>query len=398
MNGKTTATRTMIACAGVFIFLASVSRLGAAFASVTSDQCLMCHSAKTLHKTAGLKTSSLYVDPERFGASVHGAKECVFCHADLKNQPLKHKAEVAPVECARCHEKKGWNPNTIHYGISDSPNSPTCQGCHGSHYMKPKTDPASEVNPANADAICAKCHAKSRVLRPYERGIHSDMGESGHPAAGCVDCHEPHSGQPANAPIICAKCHSRQFREYSHGSHGKALAQGNTDVPTCVKCHGAHDITAKDDPRSPIYPRNISAECGRCHDDARPMAAYDLPSDRLKTYRESYHGIANKYGDPAVATCASCHEAHDVLPSSDAASSTSRHNLPRTCGKCHHGMSAKVTQGKSHVVITHYDRDSLYWVSVGFKWLTIGAITALVGHIMLDLFSRIRIHARRTRR
>jgi NAD-dependent SIR2 family protein deacetylase len=55
----------------------------------------------------------------------------------MKRQPLKHKTPVAPVDCIRCHEKKGWNPNTIHYAISDSLIPPKCQDCQGSHYLNP---------------------------------------------------------------------------------------------------------------------------------------------------------------------------------------------------------------------------------------------------------------------
>ncbi|MCX6374939.1 MAG: hypothetical protein NTU88_02670, partial [Armatimonadetes bacterium] len=163
-------------------------------------------------------------------------------------------------------------------------------------------------------------------------------------------------------------------------------------------CHGAHDILPRDDPRSPVYPTNIAATCSECHENAKMMRAYNLPADRLTTYRDSYHGVANKYGDLTVATCSSCHEAHDLLPSSDAASSTSTRNLPRTCGECHAGMSKKVALGKTHVIITHHNRDVLFWVSFGFKWLTIGTMMALVGHIMLDLYAQVRGRRRLRRR
>lgn len=398
MSSYSIPKSTIAACTGVFLFLALLSRPGAVSASAGNTDCLMCHSAKTMRKAAGLESTSLYVDPDAFGSSAHGAKECIYCHTDLKDQPLKHKAKLAPVDCAKCHEQKGWNPNTIHYAISGSLSPPNCQTCHGSHYIKAKSDPSSEINPANADAICMKCHNESAVLKPYSRGVHSEMGDNGHPAAGCVDCHQPHSGQPAAAPMACAQCHVREYREYAHSAHGKAFLSGNTDVPTCVKCHGAHDILPRDDPRSPVYPTNIAGTCSECHENAKMMRAYNLPADRLTTYRDSYHGVANKYGDLTVATCSSCHEAHDVIPSSDAASSTSARNLPRTCGTCHAGMSKKVALGKTHVIITHHNRDVLYWVSFGFKWLTVGTMMALVGHIMLDLCAQVRGRRRLRRR
>lgn len=385
------------ACTGVLICLALLVRPAVALAAASNADCLMCHSARTLHKTAGLKKTSLYVDAQGFGSSSHAKLNCIDCHTDLKNQPLKHKTSVAPVQCAKCHEKTGWNANTIHYAVPGDRNPPNCQTCHGSHYIKSKADAASQISPAHADAICAQCHGKSKAAGTYEHGVHSEIIKNGRPAAGCTDCHEAHTGQPATEPISCAKCHGKEYNDYADSSHGKAFLRGDTSVPTCVTCHGTHDIRRRDDPRSPIHPTNVPATCSKCHDDKNLMHGYGLPTDRLATYRESYHGIANKYGEMKVATCTSCHEAHHSLPSSDPASSTNKQNLRKTCGQCHKGISAKVAQGQAHVVITHRNKNLLYWISTAFKYLTIGTMLALVGHIMLDLSCKIR-HACRNRR
>lgn len=384
------------ALTGVLICLTLCVRPSVALAAASNADCLMCHSAKTLHKTLGFKEVPLYVNPQGFDASSHAKLNCIDCHTDLKNQPLKHKTKVKPVECAKCHEKSGWNPNTIHYSVPAAAGPPDCQNCHGNHYIKPKADKASRTNPVNADANCIQCHAKSEAIKTYERGVHAELAKNGHPAAGCTDCHEPHTGQPASSPMACAKCHVKQYKDYASSSHGKAYLTGNTDAPTCVTCHGAHDALAKDDIKSTVNPANVPMMCARCHDGER-MDAYHLPTDRLKTYRHSYHGVANKYGETNVATCASCHQAHHVLPSSDPASSTSKANLQETCGACHKGITQKVAQGRMHVVITHENRDALYWISTAFKWLTLGTMLALVGHILLDLNCKIR-HICRNRR
>lgn len=386
-----------IACTGVLIALVLLAMPHGAFAATTNADCLMCHSARTLHKTAGMKKVSLYVDLQAFSSSSHSKMNCVDCHTDLAHQPLKHKPDVAPVQCAKCHEKAGWNPNTIHYAVPGDQNPPTCQTCHGSHYIKPKSDPASQTNVRHADSICVTCHAKSGALKDYNHGVHSELGKNGRPAAGCTDCHQSHSGQPASAPVVCAKCHESEFKGYASGSHGKAFMQGNTDVPSCVTCHGMHRILPPSDPKSTVQPSKVAALCSDCHENEKLMKPYNLPTDRLKTYRHSFHGVANKYGERAVATCASCHGSHHVLPSSDPASVTNKANLKKTCGKCHKGISAKVAQGKAHVVITRRNKDALYWISTAFMYLTIGTMMALIGHIILDLTCKIR-HACRNKR
>ncbi len=358
--------------------------------AASNADCLSCHSAPTIHKTQGLKTVPLYVDTQGFGASVHAKMNCTDCHADLKSEPLKHKTKVAPVDCAKCHEKKGWNPNTIHYAVPTTKTPPACKDCHGNHYIKPKTDPASRTYKTRADATCAVCHAGQNAVKVYEHGLHSVMTTKGQPAARCTDCHSPHSGVLATSPVVCSMCHDREYKQYEHSSHGKAQLEGNADVPSCVTCHGAHDMLPKSDPLSKTHFTNEPALCSGCHDDAEKMRSYDLPTNTLATYRHSYHGVANKYGDKKAAVCSSCHEAHNILPSSDMASSASKANLPRTCGKCHKGLLKKVAQGQSHVVISSQKKDVLFWVSFAFKWLTIGTMLALIGHILLDLQTRIR--------
>ena len=222
---------TRIAFLGVLIYLALSA---AGYGAVNNTDCLMCHSAGSLHKTVGGKTVSLYVDPQTFKTSAHGKVACVDCHADLKNQPLKHKI---------------------------------------------------------------------------------------------------------NKPVSAA---------------------------------------------------NIPEMCAKCHDNPQIMAKYHLPTDRLSTYRESYHGVANKHGDLKVATCASCHGAHGVLPSSDPKSSTSKANLPATCGKCHTDTNKNWAKGKVHVVVSKHGDKLVYNVANSFKWLTIGTMVMLIGHIGLDLFARAR--------
>ncbi len=89
--------------------------------------------------------------------------------------------------------------------------------------------------------------------------------------------------------------------------------------------------------------------CSKCHASERLSSKYRLPSDRVKTFMESYHGLASKYGSTRAANCASCHGVHLILPSWDARSTINTNNLMATCGKCHPGASENFVQGKIHV-------------------------------------------------
>jgi hypothetical protein len=52
--------------------------------------------------------------------------------------------------------------------------------------------------------------------------------------------------------------------------------------------------------------------CGRCHNDKRLALRYNLPTDRIPSYANSYHGLAARGGSQSVANCASCHGGHNI--------------------------------------------------------------------------------------
>lgn len=188
--------------------------------------------------------------------------------------------------------------------------------------------------------------------------------------------------QPS-APVLaqqradCLACHSDKTLTKSNGKSvfvdESALNASVHGTLNCTDCHKGLDIN-----KTPHAAKIPPPACADCH------------PDQEKTFRHSYHGVANKLGDKKVATCASCHGSHNILPASDPQSSINPKNLPKTCGKCHPGVNANVTKGKIHVVISKQDQPALFYVSDGFKWLTICTMLALVGHIGLDLFSRFR--------
>ncbi len=83
-----------------------VSLWGAAQAQMTSSECLDCHSDASLTKDVGGKSVSVHVDPDKFGASVHGPMDCTDCHSGIADYPHEN---VVAVDCGGCHgvELKG---------------------------------------------------------------------------------------------------------------------------------------------------------------------------------------------------------------------------------------------------------------------------------------------------
>gem|GEM_PF-177087 len=379
-----------ITCLWIALCFAVLGRHNAAQALPNNSNCLMCHSAGSLAKTADGKRVPLYVDPSYLHQSVHGKLRCVECHVDLSDRPQMH-GTPAPVQCARCHQQEVPHPDAVHASIKAGSTPPVCRDCHGSHDIKAVKDPDSRVSRRNSIGTCARCHADVKSLEAYRFSVHGTVAREGAlPAAVCADCHKVHQPPRLGSSVDCMQCHIRQGSEYRASAHGMARLSGNLNAPDCVECHGGHEAAKVSDPDSPVSAANEPRKCGRCHDNKKLMAGAGLPTDRLETYRHSYHGKANLHGSEDAATCADCHGAHRVLPSGDPASATNEANLDKTCAKCHPGVNMNVAKGAMHVRITKEQSALLFYVANGFKWLTIGTMVMLCGHIGLDIFSRVR--------
>jgi len=61
----------------------------------------------------------------------------------------------------------------------------------------------------------------------------------------------------------------------------------------------------------------------------------NLPTDQYAKYLTSQHGKRNSVGDPDVAVCTSCHEAHGIRSKKDPLSPVYPTNIPGTCAACH---------------------------------------------------------------
>lgn len=200
---------------------------------------------------------------------------------------------------------------------------------------------------------------------------------------------------PISKPRVastCAKCHEQIYAVFKQSIHGRAVASGVEGAPTCTDCHGEHRILGPEDPRSPVYVANVSrVTCSRCREDQRLNARFALPTGRVSSYLNSYHGLAAKTGVRTVANCASCHGVHNILPSSDPRSTIAKANLPQTCDRCHPAAGRKFAIGPVHVVATAGEGNRLLYYVRLFYLFTIPTLIALMLlHNLLDWWRKAR--------
>jgi formate dehydrogenase gamma subunit len=318
--------------------------------------CMDCHADRTLTKTnAAGREISLFVDEAKLRASVHKTNTCVSCHADITSKHPDDEVPAKRVDCGRCHVEQTQSYGGSVHGralAAGRADAATCQDCHDQHEVLPPTSPQSPLHFSRQAETCGQCH-------------------------------------PQEAADVAASV------------HGQAAARGVRDAPTCTDCHWEHEIQALKEGK----PRKIAEEvCSRCHASERLNTKYHLPPDRVKTFFESYHGLASRYGSTVAANCASCHGYHKVLPSSDPDSTIHPSRLVETCGKCHPGATAKFAQSKVHVDVSgvavgpDWGSRINWWVRRIYLTLIVVVVGSMLAHNALVFVKKAAARLRRAER
>ncbi len=399
-----TLPRTLFAILCIGLASSSWSKPAAAPTPAPSvnEICLACHAAADAKSASG---KSIAVDGAKFAGSVHGELKlsCTDCHTDVAADKIPHAEKLKPVNCATCHEQPVKEyAATVHGKARKGGNAvaATCTDCHGTHDILRSKDPASRTNHANLEATCSRCHGDdatvARAKLPggnigskFHDSIHGRAlkGAAQGSAPTCTNCHGAHSilakddpqsrTNRARVPDTCGTCHQPERAAYMKGMHGKLRQDGVLAAPGCSDCHSAHAIQQHEAPK---FQTEVIKECGTCH------------SDYLSTYRDTFHGQVTALGFSRMATCASCHGAHEILPASNPASTVSKQNRLATCQKCHANASANFASFDPHANRHDKARDPLYYYAAKFmEYLLIGVFAFFGIHTAFWLYRSLRV-------
>jgi nitrate/TMAO reductase-like tetraheme cytochrome c subunit len=190
---------------------------------------------------------------------------------------------------------------------------------------------------------CIGCHALPDIVIAddgrYRPGIYvtpdSVMG-SVHAGFACIDCHSTlkatmHDRRDA-ARDSCADCHEPQHEQYEAGYHG---TPGEGPRPTCITCHGSHEVQ---DASTRDFVHRASEQCARCHEQMNE-----------RFMGGNAFGMETHLAGEDVATCADCHGYHTVLPTEDPRSPVNEANILATCRQCHTNAPANFVDVQMHL-------------------------------------------------
>ncbi len=180
----------------------------------------------------------------------------------------------------------------------------------------------------------------------------------------------------ANVPDTCGACHANVKEVWANSHHGKLRQSNVLQAPGCTDCHSTHEIRQHSDPRFQLA---VTEQCGTCH------------ADFSKTYRDTCHGQVTQLGFAQIATCASCHGAHEVLPASNPKSKVSPQNRLATCQQCHPKATANFVSFDPHANKHSSERGITLFVASKFMELLLLGVFAFFGaHTLLWFFRSLK--------
>ncbi|NOZ26582.1 MAG: cytochrome C [Chloroflexi bacterium] len=247
--------------------------------------------------------------------------------------------------------------------------------------------------------VCRQCHEKQ--YRDTLDSVHARLLAGGdRNAPVCTDCHGYHDVTPPDEPRskiaqTCSKCHSIIYNQYKESVHGAALMEErNPDVPTCVDCHGVHHM---DDPRTAEFRLKSPQICANCHTDPERMDKYGISTDVLDTYVADFHGttvelfVKQAPDHPTnKAVCYDCHGIHDIKKVTDPEATVVKENLLRTCRQCHPDATANFpTAWVGHYRASPDRYPLVYYVNLFYNILIPSLIGFFLIYILLDATHRI---------
>jgi predicted CXXCH cytochrome family protein len=236
--------------------------------------------------------------------------------------------------------------------------------------------------------------------------MHAKAAEAGNKNAPiCTDCHGAHDVSSPDEPRsliseTCRQCHTDIVDTYRKSVHGEALmSDENPDVPVCTDCHGVHNIQ---DPRTAQFRVDEPELCASCHANEELMSKYGLSADVYSIYKHSWHGVdisVYKAQWPTIwhdsAVCSDCHGIHDIRSTDDPDSKVNPENLHSTCQQCHPDAGPNWTDAwTGHNAISLERTPALFYVdrfySLFVPFVLWGCIIYVILQIIHAIVDRVR--------
>jgi len=265
-------------------------------AAPTAADCAACHAQAEKPVTA-----------EALKGSVHEALSCTDCHVGSRPSP-RQQAPQGGLLTLPCPSR---------FGLEGEP--PRGQSRRRPLRLMPRKPPGEagfgggqhpERYPAGRDLRGVPRQASRSSWecgRGMDHGFQAERPWGGRSEEGTqrgpILCHLPRG--PHFAP---SEKRRRRFQVEGDGAlrrlsqaglggiHGQralsGVEEGRGRLACLYRLPREHTIQGPQAHGSPVAPMSVPATCGKCHGDKASMANMGVPSDRVSTFMDSYHGVA----------------------------------------------------------------------------------------------------------
>ena len=96
------------------------------------DDCFICHDDDSMTMERNGREISIYVSPDAYGVSQHGAVDCVECHVGYDPDEEPHTENPQPVDCSGCHARSARG-----FGAGAHRSELSCSSCHSNVHSRP---------------------------------------------------------------------------------------------------------------------------------------------------------------------------------------------------------------------------------------------------------------------
>jgi len=338
---------------------------------VGNNVCLGCHEQPGLTMTLqNGDILDLYINPDSYAASIHGQDgyACVQCHTNLGNYP--HPAFTATDRRAATLQ------------LTD-----VCIRCHSGEYnlTMDSVHAAAQASGIREAAVCTDCHGSHDVHQWTDTVTHKLLPNA-----------------RLSIPATCSKCHNAIYQKYLTSVHGAALTEeSNTDVPTCIDCHGVHNIG---NPTTAAFRLKSPELCAGCHTNPAIMDKYGISTNVLNTYVSDFHGttvtLFEKQSPDAPTNkpvCYDCHGIHDISRVDDPKTGIEmQQNLLVRCKVCHPDATSNFPSAwMSHYIPSPEHYSLVYYVNLFYKFFIPSVLGFMVVLVGLDVGHSIYTRSRR---
>jgi len=332
----------------IFLFLANNT-----FSQASNDDCLACHSDKSLTISKKGKTISLFVDKSILSNSVHKNVRCASCHPDADVKEFPHAENLKEVSCGSCHKNAEYQFSiSIHGQASkfNAPYAPDCKECHGKHNVLSHTALNSPTYKTNIPILCGRCHRegapvariynidRQNILANYSESIHGKaLFEKGLiVSATCNDCHSNHlilphtnaqaSTSSAKIASTCMKCHANIEHVHKKIIKRELWEKKTGIVPACNDCHSPHIIKS-------LKPETIISNqiCLKCHENDKAFKTVNNKKVSLKINKDDFITSAHKNF--------ACNKCHSDITTNDKTVRPCITVKKVDCSNCHKAVS-----------------------------------------------------------